>query len=161
MEPCSGCGLITPGGTAGCQAIFDELLARDFSEPLYFGVHRLLVDTYCLQHPERYCKSAKSLAAHLVGLCSILERGASRAAGEEALRRWLDGKAPIEKPELPSQRGELTIADVRGTATPEAHAEAVEAWARSTWQAYSPLHRIARQWLEQALAAEPVRGSSR
>jgi len=160
-EPCPGCGLIAPGGAAGCQAIFDELLARDFSEPLYFRVHRLLVDTYCLQHPERYCKSAKSLAAHLVGLCSILERGASRAVGEEALRRWLDGKSPIEKPELPAQRGELTVADVRGAATPEAHAAAVERWARSTWQAYSTLHGVARQWLEQALATEPARAGAR
>lgn len=33
-EPCPGCGLVAPGGAAGCQAIFDELLARDFSEPL-------------------------------------------------------------------------------------------------------------------------------
>ena len=64
-ERCSGCGLVVPGGTAGCQAIMDEVLARDFSDVLYFRVHRMMVDTYSLQHPERYCASAKSLAAHL------------------------------------------------------------------------------------------------
>lgn len=56
-EQCSGCGLVVRGGTHGCQAIMDELLARDFSEVLYFRVHRMMVDTYCLQHPDRYCVS--------------------------------------------------------------------------------------------------------
>ena len=57
----------------------DKLLARDFSDVTYFRVHRLLVDTYCVQHPERYCVSFKSLAAHLVGLCWSLEHSGSRA----------------------------------------------------------------------------------
>lgn len=71
-ERCSGCGLVVRGGTAGCQAIMDDLLARDFSNVAYFRVHRMMVDTYCLQHPERYCVSAKSLAAHLTGLCWLI-----------------------------------------------------------------------------------------
>ena len=133
----------------------DELLGRDFSDVLYFRVHRLMVDTYALQHPERYCASAKSLAAHLSGLCSILERGGSRARGSDALRRWLDGgRADLEKPELPARRGELTIADVRGAEGPVAYDEAVERWARSTWEAYAPLHGLARSWVEAATARD-------
>jgi len=149
-ERCDGCGLPVAGGTAGCRALFDELIARDFSDPLYFRCHRMLVDTYCLQHPDPYCTSAKSLAAHLCGLCAVLEEDASRAVGTEALRRWLDGRVALGKPELPAFRGELTIADVHGATDPESHGRAVESWARSTWQAYAPLHPLARTWLAQA-----------
>src|SRR5262249_25137800 len=150
-ESCAGCGLRVSGGTAGCQALMDELLARDFSNVIYFRVHRQMVDTYALQHPERYCASAKSLAAHLTGLCWLLERGGSRAVGSEPLRRWLDGKVALDKPELPAERGSLTIADVRGIDDPVAYAAAVDRWARATWEAYAPLHGLAHDWIETAL----------
>ncbi len=151
-ERCSGCALGVAGGTAGCQAIFDELLARDFGDVGYFRLHRLLVDTYSLQHPERYCASAKSLAAHLMGLCWAIEHEGNRATGNNSLRRWLDGTPRLEKPELPCFRGELTVASLREASTPEAYARAVETWARFTWEAYSSLHSLARQWIQQALA---------
>lgn len=156
-QPCDGCGLRVEGGTEGCRALFDELVGRDFSHALYFRLHRLLVDVYSLQHPDRYCKSAKSLAAHLCGLCSILEDGASRAVGDEALRRWLDGKVDLDKPELPAFRGELTIDSVRHAPDPETYARALDRWARSTWEAYAALHPLARDWLERARSG--ARGS--
>lgn len=152
VEPCAGCGLQVAGGTEGCQAIFDELLARDFGDVAYFRVHRLLVDVYSLQHPERYCASAKSLAAHLGGLCCILEHGASRAIGAEWMRAWLNGTPPLGKPDLPRSRGALTIKSVRDAAGPVAHGEAVEGWARATWEAYAALHPIARAWVAAARA---------
>jgi hypothetical protein len=153
-ERCSGCGLIVRDGTAGCQAIMDHLLARDFSDAAYFRVHRMMVDTYCLQHPNRYCVSAKSLAAHLTGLCWLVEHGGDRRVGSELLRRWLNASPRIEKPEIPSFRGSLTIADVCEAPNPEAYAGALELWARSTWEAYSALHSLARQWIEQALSRQ-------
>ena len=153
-ERCSGCGLVVPGGTAGCQAIMDDLLARDFSNVAYFRVHRMMVDTYALQHPDRYCVSPKSFAAHLTGLCFLFEHGGGRAVGTEPTRRWLDGPPRIRKPEVPSFRGSLTVAEVREAADPEAYARAVERWARATWEAYSALHSLARLWIQQALAGK-------
>jgi uncharacterized protein DUF5946 len=156
-ERCDGCGLQAPGGAAGCQRILDEILARDFTDARYFSVHRMLIDTYCLQHPERYCASAKSLAAHLTGLAWLIERGGGKAVGHEPLRRWLDGAPRLERPEIPGFRGGLTIADVRGAEDAAGHARAVEAWARSTWEAYAPLHETARAWIEQALRTPRAR----
>jgi hypothetical protein len=153
LECCNGCGLLIKGSTEACQAIFEELMERSFNDGLYFSVHRMVVDTYSLQHPDRYCKSAKSLAAHLCGLCQIIEEGANRAVGEEILRRWLDGRVSLNKPEIPEFRGELTIGDVREAPDPLAYAEVVERWAVSTWQAYSPLHDLARKWLRRARSA--------
>src|SRR5687768_1437729 len=117
-ERCAGCGLPVPGGSAGCEGIFERFLARDSGHPAYFATHRLLADTYGLQHPERYCASAKSFAAHLTGLCWLLEHDGSRAVGSEALRRWLDGRPPLERPEPPSARGELSIGDLPAAADP-------------------------------------------
>src|SRR5262245_38237215 len=110
---CAGCGLDVPGGTEGCQAIFEEMIARDFSDVTYFRMHRMLVDTYALQHPERYCASVKSFAAHFMGLGWLLEHDVTRAHGSDRLRRWLERAPRIEKPQLPRARGALTIADVR------------------------------------------------
>ena len=149
-ERCSGCGLEIADANASCQALFDELIARDFSDPRYGRTHRLAVDVYCLQHPDRYCASAKSLAAHLVGLRWILEEHGDTAISSESLRRWLDGNRRLQKPELPAFRGILTIADVLGADTPEAHAAAVQRWAESTWAAYATLHELAREWGQQA-----------
>ena len=131
--------------------MFEDLVARDFSDVAYFSVHRLLVDTYALQHPARYCASPKSLAAHLMGLCWSVERGGNRAVGGEPLRAWLDGAARVRKPEIPSFRGRITIADVRSAPDVASHVRSVELWARSTWEAYATLHETARDWIQRAL----------
>jgi len=150
VERCRGCGLEVRDGERGCRAIFEQLIARDFSDALYFSVHRMTVDTYSLQHPERYCASAKSLAAHLCGLLQILEEGASAATGDRSLQRWLSGRVDLAKPDLPEFRGGLTVADVAAAPDAAAHAAAVEGWARATWEAYAPLHALAREWLARA-----------
>lgn len=149
MEPCEGCGLIVDGGTEGCQLLFDELRGSQLGASTY-QIQRLTVDTYCMQHPDRYCVSAKSLAAHLTGLCWALEHS-GHPSGLKALQRWLDGRPRIEKPELPSFRGVLTVADVRDIQDPAARAAAIGRWARSTWDAYSALQPVARRWVEEAL----------
>lgn len=149
-ERCGGCGVEVEGGTAGCQRWFDELMARTWT-PTTFGIHRLMVDTYSVQHPERYCASAKSLAAHLGGLCCAFEHPYDPRA-IAALRDWLDGKRPLDKPALPGARGAITVADVRTASGPASLKEAVHRWARSAWDAYTPLHPQARTWVESALA---------
>ncbi len=150
-EPCSGCGALLVGGTAGCQSIMDDFLARDFSDIGYFRLHRMMVDTYCLQHPDRGCVSAKSFVAHFTGLCWALEHAGNRAVGSERLRRWLGSAIDLEKPEVPAYRGKITIVDVAQAAGAVAYAKAVEDWARCTWEAYSSLHSLAHKWIEQAL----------
>ena len=150
---CSECGAQVEGGNAGCEALFNELGARDFSDPRYGATHELLVDAYCLQHPKRYCHSAKSYAAHLTRMCCGIERGGKREI-YAAIPRWLSAPAKIERPETLAQRGTrtiATIADLRGAQTPEEHAKLVREWAANVWQAYAPQHEIARRWLDAAL----------
>ena len=152
-DRCEGCGLVVIGGTAGCQAIMDEQIARHFSDVTYFGVHRLFVDTYSLQHPDRYCVSFKSLAAHLAHACWSIEQGGTWAVPSEAIRRWVERHPHLEKPALPADRGALTVAHVAAAGDPAAHRRAVDEWARSTWAAYAVLHATARYWVTLALSA--------
>jgi hypothetical protein len=153
-EICSGCGRPVPGGTAGCRAAFDELVGRDFADARFFASHRLFVDIYSLQHPDQFCRSAKSLAAHFCGLCLILEEGASAATGAAALRAWLDGPRALAKPAvLPADRGAITIADVAGIEEPAAWRAALDRWAASTWAAWRDLHEVARTWVAEAMAS--------
>ncbi len=135
---------------AGCQALFDEVLERNFRDYRFALSHRLVVDAYCLQHPDAYCASSKSLMAHLGGLCCAFEHGAAPEV-YEALRRSLDGTVALERPPLPAARGALTIAEVRGTPDPDTHARAAERWARTVWEAYADLQPLARCWLAEAL----------
>lgn len=153
-DRCAGCGLAVAGGAAGCQAIMDELLALHFGSALWFGSHRLFVDTYCLQHPDRYCASFKSFAAHIMQMCWSLEQGGVRAIPSEAIRRWVERHPDGEKPILPPSRGAVTIGDVAVSRSPAEHHQLVERWARSTWEAYEALHPTARRWVRQALHEE-------
>ena len=112
--------------------------------------HRIVVDVYALQHPDRYGRSAKSFAAHLTGLCAWLEDEAGAQAVNGAVQRWLSGPSPIEKPELPSSFGTDTIRDLVDAADPVRYREVRLRWARSTWDAYRSLHATARAWIVAA-----------
>jgi len=117
---------------------------------------RLTIDIYCLQHPDDYCVSAKSLAAHLTGLCWALEHGGDEW-GLRALQRWLN-TARLDKPPIPEHRGELTIADVSSASD---YLGAQNRWARSTWAAYADLHDLARGWILTATRIVGGRGDDR
>jgi hypothetical protein len=136
----------TAAGEPDCAGMRDLVFARDFEQPALYGKwHRLAVDSYCVQHSS-YVQSAKSLAAHLCGLCVALERGDDQSQ-LTGLQRWLSSNPPLEKPDLPAFRGELTIAHVAGIEDPAAYGAAVEEWARSAWDAYGELQERSRHWL--------------
>jgi hypothetical protein len=148
-QKCSGCGYLVHAGKAGCQAAFNELLARDFSDYRYGRSHRLAVDAYSLQHPDSYCASLKSLLAHLGGLCCAFDHGAQPSA-YRALQESLDGPLAFERPALPAFRGTLTIADALAATDPDTSRATVERWAGSVWDAHAILQGFVRHWVEQA-----------
>jgi hypothetical protein len=144
-EPCPSCGAPL-GGRAGCQAAFDAASAAAWSSPARGAVHNLVVDAYAMQHPEEYGRSAKSYAAHLLGLCCGVEHPGDRDL-YWSIARWLDGGRDLLKPQLLRTRGDRTIADVAAIEDDAAFAAAVRAWARAVWDAYSSQHPQAHQWL--------------
>jgi hypothetical protein len=102
---CPDCGAHTSNGKPGCQAIFEELIARDFSDFRYGRTHRLLVDLYAVQHHE-YIASGKSFAAHLTGVCAALEYPGVDV--NVAVQRWLNepGNPPTSKSFPEKRRGD-------------------------------------------------------
>src|SRR5258708_15983762 len=108
-DACEDCGAVIAQGKAGCLKLFEEILAKEFSDYRYGKIHRLTVDSYSLQHPEAYMRSGKSFAAHLTGMCAAFEYEDTLALNQ-TVQKWLSTNPTIAKPaQLPEQRGALTI----------------------------------------------------
>jgi hypothetical protein len=149
VDICEDCGAAVAEGKAGCLKLFEEVIAREFSDYRYGKVHRLTVDAYSLQHPERYMRSGKSFAAHLTGIYAALESEDALAVNQK-MRKWLSANPKIEKPAgLPRRRGELTITFVHSAAGADEHCKRVGEWAREVWSAWGEHHALAKQLIDE------------
>ncbi len=147
---CPECGAVVAGGRDGCQALLAGLSAQVYADQRFAAVYNLAFDTYCMQHVETYCRSAKSYAAHLTRLCCGLEfEGAPEVYA--AIQSWLNGASPVAKPSVLPSRGRLTIASVIGAQSIAEHKHLVRAWAEDVWGAYAVQHSLARGWVQAAL----------
>jgi hypothetical protein len=149
-EVCEDCGAIVAGGMAGCLKLFEEILVREFSDYRYGRAHRLTVDAYALQHPDRYMRSGKSFAAHLTGMWAALEHEDALAMNR-VVQKWLSSNPRIDKPaHLPEHRGELTVSYIHSAPDAEEHVNRVKKWARDVWAAWAEHHDLARQLIDEA-----------
>lgn len=148
---CPECGADVSGGRTGCQRAFDDVLAREFSDYRYAREHRLTVDAYSLQHPDKYMRSGKSYAAHLTGMYAAL-KGEFTAEVHRAVQQWLNGSKALQRPDHPAagQRGALTIVHVLEAKGPDDHVQRVREWAASVWEAWRGYRPIAQQWIDAA-----------
>lgn len=144
LAPCPSCGAPL-GGRAGCQRVFDELIATAWQDRTRGSVHNLAVDAYSMQHAEEYGRSAKSYYQHLTALCCGVEH-----PGDTQLY-WsiapsFEHTPPPAKPPLFGERGSITIADVAASAGPD-YASRVRDWAVEVWRAYGSQHVLAHERL--------------
>lgn len=148
---CPSCGAENVGSLSGCDALFCELIGREFADPRLFRAHRLTVDAYCLQHPERYMISTKSAAAHLAGICWSLEIGESLHL-PAALKRFVDGPRSFTRVTAPPRllRGKVNIGHLVAVAQPDEYFAGAREWARSAWSAWSHGWPQARAWVAEA-----------
>lgn len=154
---CTECGAEVPNEFTGCFELFMSILTplglRRAESPDIAMLYHLIVDTGAMQHPQGGCKSAKSYAAHLTGLCCGVEFNGSKSI-RAALQRWLNGSADsigITRPTEPDSRGVLTIRYVYDAETDEELIARVHKWAKQVWEAYSSQHGIARNWIREAI----------
>jgi hypothetical protein len=149
-ENCPECGAPAVGGRAGCQALYEAVAVTEAGPAGLGPLRDLAFDAYCMQHPETYCRSAKSYAAHLTRLCCGLEADGNPQT-YRAIQRWLNGLVPLNKPEvLLTRRGRLTVADLQAAGSSRELQTLARQWAEAVWQAYTPQHELARAWLRQA-----------
>lgn len=169
VEICPGCQASVPasdgpthsyiGASAGCWKLFGELLAREYSDPEYMKVHRLSVDAYAAQHPGKPGRrSSQSVSVHLLALYLLLEKKTSH----EYITRILDKvikekKNEFEWLEPPSSLGSMTAADVLPARNAREHAELVQRWAQSVWEAWAPHHEAIRTLAQSYLAEDDER----
>lgn len=147
---CTGCGMAMFKAT-DCQNMFEAALVRDFGDYRYAKVHRLLVDTYALQHPDRYMRSERSFAAHLTGMCAALEHDEAPHINR-AVQRWLDNSPTIQRHgKIPRFKGDLTIEHISTASDPDEHIRRVKEWALSVWSAWSQHQNSARVWIDEAV----------
>src|SRR3954463_16140660 len=115
---CPGCGLVLPchagpthaymGASPACLKLYGRASSLSWGQRDGLPLLRLVVDAYGAQHPgARQIRSVQSVAVHLMGLCTILERGAHaepRLVGVRARRppprarldlHWLEPPRPI------------------------------------------------------------------
>jgi|SRR5579859_4858566 len=159
-EKCPECGATVAGGLYGCDTLFHEMGAQAATDLRIARVHRLIVDAYCMQHVEQYGLSAKSYAAHLVGLCCGIEHDGNPVL-YATIPRWLDGSVDLKKPEVLSFRGQMTIADVQAVADVDQRAKCVGEWARCVWDAYVVQHTLAHEWVKLAFAVKDKKKKKR
>ena len=150
-ETCPECGAMAAGGREGCQALYDAFAFQAMVDFRVAAVHALAFDTYCMQHVETYCVSAKSYAAHLTRLCVGVEHGGDPAL-YAALQRWYH--TGLVKPEILYPRGQMTITDIQMINDIPDQVTQVRAWAGHVWDVYSSQHTLARQWVEAARNAK-------
>jgi uncharacterized protein DUF5946 len=136
------------GASPGCWQIYNEVTAKELTNPAYASLRGLRVDTYMVQHPGAPSpQSIQSVAAHLIGLYLALEKGFPPDKAirfQNRLRKdhlvWL---------EPPPSLGVLTIVDIAQAADARAYLELVKQWAVATWQAWNAHHATIRQWAKQ------------
>jgi hypothetical protein len=156
LAKCIGCGglfLECQGPThrymessPGCWAAYGEVLAREYSDPAYAEVHRLGVDAYAVQHPGNPSpQTIQSVARHLIRLCLLLEHELAMDRANDAMLAATKSKFVWLTP--PSNRGEITVADVHRATTAEDHTALVRTWAESAWTAWKPHHGQIQAWL--------------
>jgi hypothetical protein len=150
-DACPSCGLALAGGIDACQRLFESIGLREYEDMRFARYHRIVVDVYAMQHPDRYGRSAKSFAAHLTGLCAWLDDERAAPSVNASVQRWLSGPSPVVKPPLPPSYGAPMIREVVDAEDPAVYGDALRRWARSTWDAYAPLHVTARSWIATAV----------
>src|SRR5258708_7273463 len=98
-EQCPGCfaefetadtdGISHPyiGASAACWKMYGSILAKEYSDPAYFKVHRITVDAYCAQHigDQSDRRARQSAWIHLIALYLMFEKSLSPEAVLEYL----------------------------------------------------------------------------
>jgi hypothetical protein len=139
------------GASAACWRLYGRVTTLSWGRPDDLPLDRLVVDTYGAQHPgRRQVRAVQSIAVHLMGLCTVLERGVQPrimpTRDRKQVRRTLD----LHWLEPPSPIGTLTVHGPLRANGPDEHAVSVEAWARDVWAAWASHHATVRSWLDVA-----------
>lgn len=155
---CIGCGGLFPDkegpvhrymeSCPGCWEVYGTILAREYSDPDYYPVHRMSVDCYAIQHPGTPSpQSIQSVGTHLIRLSLFLEGGLNQNQANNAMLKAIKQKENFVWLEPPESRGEITVIDVVDANSAKEHIKLVKQWAESAWEAWSIHHSTVKSWM--------------
>ena len=128
--------------------MYGEVLAREYSDRVYFDVHRLTVDAYAVQHPGSTDRqSIHSVGVHLARLCLFLEYGLTADKANDAMLGVGKKKQSFFYLDPPESLGSITASDVYAVDSVEKHKIIVREWAQCAWDAWEQHHSTIRKWL--------------
>jgi len=166
FDDCPACGLTAPitsgpspdevNASAGCFALYGELLALEFTDPAYRRVHQVTVDAYAAQHAGGTSRrEVQTVALCLMTLCLFIENGVDPAEGPALHKRMVARRPDFTWLAPPPQRDLLTVADVLTARDAEEHRHLVRKWGGQVWQAWTPHHSTVRAWNAYSLIPPP------
>ncbi len=142
-DRCPECGALLPKDTT-CQAIFDQFLVLEFTDPGYGEVHMLTVACFMIQHG-RYSDEAliwieQQLRANLdEGIPAGQIRRQAAKEANQSRRTWKVTRRPDAPPQA-KIGWSVTIADVAANYhDANSYRQWVKRWARATLMDMQPL----------------------
>ena len=132
------------------QEQFDELSFYTLAHGDPRFLHQNAVDAFAAQHADETTKPIRIVFA-LVGLYLTLEHGYT---GREVQRIHMQlgrRRKDWPRPQLPIQRGAITVADILKVAPGLARDAAIQAWCTAVWEPYKPNRQLIRGLLETEL----------
>ncbi|THJ64924.1 hypothetical protein E8P82_13680 [Arthrobacter echini] len=163
--PCPGCGGLVPDvpgpvhpymrASPGCWQVYGDVVARWYAEPLAGPARWHHVDAYAVQHAggaEHDRRQRRSVAVHLITLCSLLELRQRPEVAAARRGRTSDvvlprvGLSDWPYLEPPSRQGPVTVADLDGVRTTAEEDTVAAAWLESAWTAWAEHHAVVRTW---------------
>ena len=150
LEPVDGPTHAYMTSSPACWSAFNQVVAREYSNPELMDIHSLTVDTWAVQHPGDGSRRAiQSVGLHLARMLVQLEQGLFGKAAYAAMAHFAARKA--ELPELPSRTSySVTVADVLDAVTTEDHRRSIRNWADATWRDWADQHDFIRSWVRGA-----------
>lgn len=103
-------------------------------------IHQHVVDAYTAQTANALTKNM-SLFFALAGLYLFLEKNYTGKKIQEAHQRMATRTKDYPKPDLPEQRGSLSVDDVLAEQEGTKRKEMIKLWCVSVWEAYADNHK--------------------
>lgn len=180
MSECPGCRALLPFSdypadnrygvtSAECRQVFDEILVKEQELFGYPAVHRLIIDTYWVQHlphdevqwrfqvSSRFiAASIQSISIHLIALyCAIDQKIPLRdiaSVMDHILQRMSLEKIEFPRLQAPDNLGSVRAIDVRNaiyqheTLSLDTYEQYAWQWARSAYLQWQEQHSHIAQW---------------
>ena len=159
---CPGCGGVFPDvqgpthrymtSVPGCWDAFGEVVGREFSGWWIGEVHRLVVDTYAVQHPgDGSPQAVQSVGLHLVALHLTLVEGVRQDTVVRVLQAGAKGPVAFTPLAPPVQPAWKTVSDVLPAEDLRQHEDLARAWAASAWEGWRAHHAQVHAWADELL----------